>query len=79
MHFHINPYSQYSRDFSPLEAKSLLAIGEIVFLQHIHTPPNEVLHAAFARNFDIRAVDVAELRRKSAGSQHNTLHCGWST
>lgn len=82
MFFHLNPYSQYGRGFSPPEVNSLLATGGIVFPQHIHIPLNEdvdlrptenppielldALRAAFARNLEIKAAYLAELRRNTS-------------
>lgn len=76
MHFHLNPYSVYGREFSPLDTRSLLATGGITVTERYWLPnakqaalreptrvPESILSALrvlFARNFDIRAAYVAE-------------------
>jgi len=76
MHFHLNPFSIYGREFSPLDTRSLLNTGGIAVTERVWVPyrqdanlrepddpPRAVLEALrvlFARNFDIRAAFIAE-------------------
>jgi hypothetical protein len=76
MHFHLNPFSVYGREFSPLDTRSLLATGGIAVTERIwipnaqeanlrepDRPPRAVLDALrvlFARNLEIRAAYIAQ-------------------
>jgi hypothetical protein len=76
MHFHLNPYSVYGREFSPSDTRSLLATGGIAVTERIwvpyaeetdfkepDNPPQAILSALrvlFARNFEIRAAYIAQ-------------------
>lgn len=75
-HFHLNPFSVYGREFSPLDTRSLLATGGISVTERIwsssteeaklrepDSPPQAVLDALrvlFARNLEIRAAYIAQ-------------------
>jgi len=75
-HFHLNPFSIYGREFSPSDARSLLATGGIVVTERVwvpyaeetdlkepQNPPQAILSALcvlFARNFEIRAAYIAQ-------------------
>ena len=76
LHFHINPFSTFGREFTPWEVRSLLDTAGIATVErtwaphteeaHLRAPrelPEVVLQALrvlFARNFEIRAAYVAE-------------------
>lgn len=76
MHFHLNPFSVYGREFSPLDTSSLLKTGGIAATERVwipytqeanlrepDNPPEVVLSALrvlFARNFEIRAAYIAQ-------------------
>jgi len=77
MHFHLNPFSKFGRQFSPSEAAALLARGiplttarqqiaidDSVMPSAPAQPPADVLDAltvCFARNFQVKTAYIAEL------------------
>jgi len=77
MHFHLNPFSKFGRQFSPSEAAALLARGiplttarqQVAIDDNVTPsapahPPADVLDAlrvCFARNLQVKAAYIAEL------------------
>ena len=84
MHFHLNPFSQFGREFPPHEVKALLARGTVVA-----TPPHAIpfdtttrmtqpanlplglldgLKVLLSRRFQVKAAYVGELHRRAQTS-----------
>jgi hypothetical protein len=89
MHFHLNPFSRYGREFSPADVRCLLETGGIASTDPVvigydgepdlrapSQPPTEILSAlrvAFARNFDVRAAYIAECCHPEPGAEQMLL------
>jgi hypothetical protein len=77
MHFHVNPFSQFGREFVPFEVRSLIKHNAIAVPQRTSVPVDgsvsirpfpdppmalvDVLKVALARHLSVRAAYIAEL------------------
>jgi hypothetical protein len=85
MHFHLNPFSRYGREFPPGDVRSLLNTGDIVSAEPMLVPyedepglrapalpPTPILSAlrvVFSKNVDVDAAYIAEWHHPEPGAE----------